>query len=64
MEIDDSIDYTSTELIDGGLIDSITFVEILSEIMDVFEIEIPYEENISSNYNSIDAMAKLVEKYS
>lgn len=63
MEIDDTIDYTSTELIDGGLIDSITFVEILTEIMDTFEIEIPYEENISSNYNSIDAMVKLVEKY-
>lgn len=63
MEIDDTIDYTSTELIDGGLIDSITFVEILTEIMDTFEIEIPYSENISANYNSIDAMVKLVEKY-
>ncbi len=61
--IDDSIDFTSTELIDGGLVDSVTLVEIATELMDAFNIEIPYEEIIPANFNSIDAMAELVEKY-
>lgn len=61
--IDESIDLTSTTLIDGDEIDSITLVEIMTEIMDEFEIEIPYEDIIPSNFNSIDAMVKLVEKY-
>ena len=62
-EIDGSIDYTSTKLIDEGLIDSVTLVEIATELMDEFEIEIPYEEIIPDNFNSIDAMVGLVEKY-
>ena len=61
--IDESIDFTSTELIDGGLVDSVTLVEIATELMDAFNIEIPYEEIIPANFNSIDAMAELVEKY-
>ena len=61
--IDDFIDFTSTELIDGGLVDSVTLVEIATELMDAFNIEIPYEEIIPANFNSIDAMAELVEKY-
>lgn len=61
--IDESIDLTSTTLIDGDEIDSITLVEIMTEIMDEFDIEIPYEDIIPTNFNSIDAMVKLVEKY-
>ena len=61
--IDNSVDYTSTELINGGLIDSIVLVEIATELMEEFEVEIPYEEITPENFNSIDAMVSLVEKY-
>ena len=61
--IDDSVDYTSTKLIDGGLIDSVVLVEIATGLMEEFDIEIPYEEIIPANFNSIDAMVRLVEKY-
>ncbi len=61
--IDDSVDYTSTKLIDGGLIDSVVLVEIATGLMEEFDIEIPYEEIIPDNFNSIDAMVRLVEKY-
>ena len=59
----DSVDYTSTKLIDGGLIDSVVLVEIATGLMEEFDIEIPYEEIIPDNFNSIDAMVRLVEKY-
>ena len=36
--IDDSIDFTSKELIDGGILDSVTLVEIATELMDEFVI--------------------------
>ena len=61
--IDDSIDFTSKELIDGGILDSVTLVEIATELMDEFDIDIPYEEITPENFNSIDAMTELVEKY-
>ena len=58
-----TVDFTKTELVDGGLIDSVTLVEIASELMDTFDVEIPYEEITPENFNSVDAMASLVEKY-
>ena len=61
--IDDSVDYTWTKGIDGGLIDSVVLVEIATGLMEEFDIEIPYEEIIPDNFNSIDAMVRLVEKY-
>lgn len=62
-EIAGTVDFSSTELVDGGHIDSVTLVEIASELMDSFDIEIPYEEITPENFNSIDAMTILVEKY-
>ena len=61
--IDDSVDYTSTKLIDGGLIDSVVLVEIATGLMEEFDIEVPYEEIIPDNFNSIDALGRLVENY-
>ena len=61
--VNEKVDYTRTDLIDGGYIDSVTLVEIASELMDEFDIEIPYEEIMPENFNSIDAMTALVEKY-
>ena len=61
--VNEKVDYTRTDLIDGGNIDSVTLVEIASELMDEFDIEIPYEEIMPENFNSIDAMTALVEKY-
>ncbi len=61
--VDSSIDYTSTALIDDGILDSVTLISIISEIGDEFDLEIPYEEIIPENFNSIKSMAELVEKY-
>lgn len=61
--VDDSIDYTSTALIDDGLLDSVTLIGIISELSDAFDVYIPYEEIAPENFNSIKTMAELVEKY-
>lgn len=50
-------------MIDAGLIDSVTLVSIATELMEEFSVEIPYEEITPANFNSIDAMTSLVEKY-
>jgi len=34
--VNEKVDYTRTDLIDGGYIDSVTLVEIASELMDEF----------------------------
>lgn len=62
-EIDGSIDFTSTALIDDGLLDSVTLIKLISEFTDAFGVEIPYEEIIPDNFNSVKAMAELVQKY-
>lgn len=61
--VDASIDFNSDALIDDGLVDSVTLIEIISEISDEFDVEIPYEEIIPENFNSLDAIVELVEKY-
>ncbi len=58
------IDFTSSEkLIDDGILDSVMTVEIISTISMEFGVDIPFEEYTAENFNSIDAIAALVEKY-
>lgn len=61
--IDSSIDFESDALVDAGVLDSVTLIEIVSELMEAFELDIPYEEIKPENFNSIDAMKNLVERY-
>ncbi len=58
------IDFESSErLVDDGIMDSISMVEIISLLTDEFGITIPYEDIIAENFNSVSAMADLVERY-
>ncbi len=63
VSVDDSIDFSSTVLMDDGVMSSLTLVEIISELSDAFDIEIPYEDIVPDNFNSIDAMVTLVQRY-
>ncbi len=53
---------TSDELVDDGILDSLTLTELISLISMEFDIVIPYEEIIVENFNSIAAMSKMVER--
>lgn len=57
------IDFTSSEeLVDDGILDSMTITGIIATLSMEFGIEIPYEEIIEENFNSIAGLAKMVEK--
>lgn len=62
-EVNATIDFSATDLIDNKVLDSLSLVEIVSTLMEEFDVEIPYEEMLPHNFNSVDAMVKLVEKY-
>jgi acyl carrier protein len=58
------IDFESSdELVDDGTLDSLTVVGIISALSSEFDVELPYEEIIPENFNSVDAMAEVFEKY-
>lgn len=49
-------------LISEGLIDSFEVVNIVMELEEEFDIEIDPDDVIAENFESLDAIAKLVEK--
>lgn len=58
------VDFISSDrLVSDGILDSVTTMEIVSVISMEFGITIPYEEYTEDNFNSIDAIVALMEKY-
>ena len=57
------IDFTaSNELVDDGILDSLTITGIIATLSMEFNITIPYEEIVEENFNSIAGLAKMVER--
>ena len=57
------IDFTESDaLVDDGILESMTLVEIIATIALELGITIPYEEVIPQNFNSIAAMAAMLER--
>ena len=52
----------SDKLITNGIVDSITLMLVISTLGKEFGIRIPYEEITEANFNSVDAMAAMVER--
>lgn len=52
----------SDELVSDGILDSLTLTSIIAVLTMEFGITIPYEEIIEENFNSVDAMAAMVER--
>ena len=59
------VDFTaSDELIDDGILESLTITGIIAALSMEFGIIIPYEEIVEENFNSVASMAAMVEKLS
>ena len=57
------VDFTSSdELVDEGILDSLTLTGIIAALSMEFDIEIPYDEIIEENFNSVEAMAEMDER--
>ena len=57
------IDFTSSEkLVDDAVLDSITITGIIAALSVEFGINIPYEEIVEENFNSVGSLAAMVER--
>ncbi|WP_026654828.1 acyl carrier protein [Butyrivibrio sp. AE3003] len=57
------IDFKSSDmLVDDGTLDSLTITGIIALLTMEFGITIPYEEIVEENFNSVERLAKMVER--
>ena len=62
-ELHPDVDFESTDgLIDDGILDSLDIVSLVAEIDSEFGVTIPAEEIIPENFNSAEALFKLIER--
>ena len=58
-----SVDFeSSVTLADDGIIDSLTVVNIITELSIEFGISVPFEEISAENFNSVDSIVALVKR--
>ena len=53
---------SSNQLVDDGILDSLSITTIISEISMEFGINIPFEELVTSDFNSLDSMIDLISR--
>lgn len=62
-EIHPEVDYeTEKSLIDSKIFDSMDIVTLISEIADSFDIKIPANEIVPDNFNSAEALFRLIQE--
>lgn len=53
---------SEVHLIDDGILDSFDLVSLIGEINDSFDVEVSFDDIEPENFNSVDAMLKLIQK--
>ena len=62
-DIDDTVNWEDeTALIDDRILASFGVISLISELEDQFEIEIDASEIVPENFNSADAMWKMIQR--
>ena len=57
------VDFSASDtFVDDGILDSLTITGIIATLSMEFGITIPYEEIIEENFNSIEGLARMVER--
>ena len=63
MDINPDIDYeTEDALIDGKVYDSFSIITLVSQISDVFDIDISPKYLVPENFNSAEAMWNMIQQ--
>ena len=52
-----------TGLIEDGVMTSFTILNLISEISDEYDVDIPVEDIIPENFDSLDAIWALIQRY-
>ncbi|MCI6654916.1 MAG: acyl carrier protein [Clostridium sp.] len=62
-ELHEDVDFDKeTKLVDGKVLDSFDLVTLVAELSDEFDIEITAEDFVEKNFNSLDALTKMVDR--
>ena len=62
-DIRDDVDFESCEdLVDGKVLNSFEVLQIVGELNDEFDVEIPAAEVVAENFNSAGRMYELVKR--
>ncbi len=62
-DLHEDVDFsTCTTLIDDKILDSFDIITVITEINSEFDVAIPADKIIPENFNSAQALAKLVEE--
>lgn len=51
-----------SNIVEGGYLNSMELMALITELMENFELEIDFEAITPQNFNSVDAIASLVEQ--
>lgn len=62
-DIQPGVDYENcTSLIDDEILDSFAILSIVSELEDAFDVEVTPVEIVPENFNSVQALWKMVQR--
>ena len=53
---------TRPDMIDDGILDSFDIISIITEVSSEFDVQIPANEIVPENFNSAEALWKLIER--
>ena len=60
-EIDDDIDWEyESRLVDDRILDSLTVITMIADLENAFDVEIRAEESTPANFNSAEAIWKMI----
>lgn len=59
---EEALDYTGDNMMEEGVIDSFTVINVVSELEDVFDIEIDAKYVVAENFRNKEAIIELVRQ--